>query len=555
MTAVIEHLKAQGEKLFNRGALPALWQEIAENFYPERADFTATRYLGTDFASNLVTSYPMMLRRDLANTFSSMLRPTAKPWFKIQTEKADKVDIESRQYLEWLTGLLKKAMYDRKAKFVRATKEGDNDFATFGQCVISSEMHYPQDGSGEHLLHRCWHLRDCAWAEDVTGTVNTIFRKWDTAQYIDVVNMFPKTVHNDVRDQARTTPFKELKVQHIVMPSYVYNQLDGVEKEIRQPFVSIYFDTEHDVILECVGRWVFNYTVPRWATVSGSQYAHSPATIAALPDGRLIQSVSLVLLEAGEKATNPPLIAVEDAVRSDLATMAGGVTWVDIDYDEKMGEVLRPISQDTKGLQFGLEMVRDLRLQMKDQFFLDKLNLPPTQGGRDMTAYEVAQRIQEFIRNALPLFEPVEVDYNGQICEVDLQLLMRADPTIVQRMPEALRGRDYEFQFESPLRDAVEKAKVGQFQEAQQIIATAQAIDPSTVFIVKGKTMTREVLEATVPASWINSEEESDKLAGNAAAQAQQQQMLDMLGKGAAAAKDLGSAAVDAASTMEVVAP
>jgi hypothetical protein len=54
--------------------------------------------------------------------------------------------------------------------------------------------------------------------------------------------------------------------------------------------------------------WSLIYVIPRWQTVSGSQYAYSPATVAALPDARLIQAMTLTFFEAGEKATNPPMV-------------------------------------------------------------------------------------------------------------------------------------------------------------------------------------------------------------------------------------------------------
>ena len=58
-----DDLIAQSEQLFGkRTALLSLWQCMADNFYPERADFTAVRNLGEDFASNLSTSYPIMAR-------------------------------------------------------------------------------------------------------------------------------------------------------------------------------------------------------------------------------------------------------------------------------------------------------------------------------------------------------------------------------------------------------------------------------------------------------------------------------------------------------------
>ncbi len=134
MTNVLDFIKQQSEKAFDRGALPSLWQEIAENFLPTRAEFTATRYMGTDFAANLTTSFPLIVQRDLGNTFPSMLRPTAKDWFKICAKQSgSRESTEHKQFYERLTSFLKNAMYDRAAMFSRATKEADGDFAAFGQ--------------------------------------------------------------------------------------------------------------------------------------------------------------------------------------------------------------------------------------------------------------------------------------------------------------------------------------------------------------------------------------------------------------------------------------
>ena len=39
----------RGMQLYNdRKAMTTLWQEISENFYPQRADFTLTRYIGEE---------------------------------------------------------------------------------------------------------------------------------------------------------------------------------------------------------------------------------------------------------------------------------------------------------------------------------------------------------------------------------------------------------------------------------------------------------------------------------------------------------------------------
>ena len=171
----IKQLHAMGEGLFNkRGLLLNLWQCIADNFYPERADFTIVRNLGAEFATNLMTSYPVLARRDLGNAFGSMLRPTAKEWKHIKTNNWEKIDRDGRAWLENATNVMTRAMYDKRSQFTRATKEADHDFAAFGQAVIQITLNKLANG----LVYRCWHLRDVAWRENEEGEVDTVFRKW-----------------------------------------------------------------------------------------------------------------------------------------------------------------------------------------------------------------------------------------------------------------------------------------------------------------------------------------------------------------------------------------
>lgn len=543
----IKAIKDHSEQLFGkRSNLLTLWQDIADQYYPERADFTTIRNVGDEMARNLMTSFPVIARRQLGDSFGAMLRPSAKEWFKIGTNRPDKEDTVGKQWLEWAGKFAKNVMYDRRGMFSRATKEADHDFAAFGQACLSIELNPQRNG----LLYRSWHLRDVAWMEGPTGSIETVYRKWKPT-CAELVKLFPKTVHQKVREKMIKEPFAEVNVIHCVMPSEDYAGMEG-GKQFRQPFVSCYIDVDNDCEMECVGAWTAHYVIPRWSTVSGSQYAHSPAVVAGLPDARLIQQVTRVLLEAGEKATNPPMLAVQEAIRGDVSIYAGGITWVDAEYDERLGEVLRPLTQDKSGLGFGMEMMQDLRTQLSDAFYLSKLNLPPV-GGPDMTAYEVGQRVQEFIRNALPLFEPMEQDYNGQVCDHTLELMLRASPELRNSVPKNLQGAEIRFTFESPLKDAIEKIKVGQFMEAQQVLAAAIQLDPSVALVLDNNKATRDVLGAVVPAAWLRTDADAQAMAAEQQAQQQSAQLLAMMEQGSVVAKNLGEASPTAGQGGEVM--
>lgn len=523
----------QGENLFSkRSTLMNLWQEIAENFYPERADFTITRTVGTNFADNLTTSYPLLVRRDLGNYFSFMLRPTDKSWFHMSVPENINQDSDARAWMDYATAIQRRAMYDRATLFIRATKEGDHDFASFGQCVISIELN--RDRS--NLLYRCWHLRDVAWSENADGKIGSVFRRWKpTAR--DLVNLFGASkLHAQTVRDAEKDPFKEADCRHMVV------EADMVDGSFNTPYVSIYYDVEHNHVIEQIGVYSPIYVIPRWQTVSQSQYAFSPATIAALPDARLLQAMTYTLLEAGEKHTNPPMIAVQEAIRSDVSVYAGGITWVDAAYDERLGEVLRPLTQDKSGMPLGIDMARDSRAMLAEAFYLNKLNLP--QRAPEMTAYEVGQRIQQYIRDALPLFEPMELEYNGAICEETFSLLLRngafGSP---YDLPKSLRGADIQFKFESPLHEAIEREKGNRLLEAEQFVAGAVQLDPSAVFLLDAKTALREVLNGIgVPASWVHTEEEVQAAVDQQNQQVETQQTLANMQQGADAAKTLGEA-------------
>ena len=309
-----------------------------------------------------------------------------------------------------------------------------------------------------------------------------------------------------------------------------------------RPYFSIYYDRENNHIMEAVPVWINEYRIPRWQMVSGSQYAFSPATITALPDARLIQSMAYTILEAGEKAVNPPIIATQDVVRSDVSMYAGGITWVDQEYDEKTGAALRPLTQDLRGLPFGQEMIEDSRGMIHQAFFLHKLNLP--ERAPEMTAYEVGQRVQEYIRGALPIFEPMEDEYNGSICDVTFETLFRAGQFgSPDDIPRSLRANGVEFIYRSPLHDAIEEQKGQKFLEAKALIAEALDVDQGSAYVLDTRVALRDAMDGIgVPAEWMHSDEDTESMIEAAADQEEQQVQLEQSVQASEAAKNTAMA-------------
>jgi hypothetical protein len=534
----ITSLTQRGDKLHSdKLTLNSLYQEISENFYPERADFTRTRYLGQEFASDLMSSYPVLVRRELGDAFSSMLRPTELSWFEITVEDDEDLDRASRTWLEHATRIQRRAMYDRVTQFVRATKQGDHDFATFGGAVISSEFDASAERGGA-MLYRTWHLRDCAWSEGYNGEIDELHINWNPTLR-ELSKRFPGKLHQSAQDALAKEPLRRIKCRRVMMLADDY---EAPGKRWPFKWISVYIDLENQHVLLEESLRTRQYVVPRWQTVSGSQYAFSPATIVGLPDARLIQAMTLTLLEAGEQAVRPPLLASADVIREDVQNYAGGITWIDADYDKRKQDVLRPLTEDKSGLPFGMDFADRIGHQLASVFYLNKLTLPPPQG--EMTAYETRQRIEEYLRVARPLFEPAETEYNGALCDSTFQELMpRGAFGPITQIPPQIAGRQVKFKFESPLHQAIERQDGVTFLEGSQLITSAMSLDGSARYIGDVRTALRDALHGIkFKGKWMRDVDEVDKLVKQAAAQEQEQQQALSMQQRASAVQQLGEA-------------
>lgn len=217
-----------------------------------------------------------------------------------------------------------------------------------------------------------------------------------------------------------------------------------------------------------------------------------------------------------------------------MNTYAGGITWVDAEYDERMGKALEPLMDVPPGLNWGDAREEKIERLISEAFFLNVIHLPEVTGGDKMTAYETQQRVEEYIRRALPLFEPMEVEYNGGLCEQTWNIafdLGAFGP--FEDMPEILRGREIDWRFESPLQAANDRVKSEAFAQAAQLLAQAAQIDPNVRFDLDIDKAFRDALGGVAPAAWIVPEDAAQAARQQAQETAAMEQAAAMLGGGA----------------------
>lgn len=532
----MQTLKKLCDKAFkDRGHTESLWQQIADQFYPERASFTRNLDSGDEFAQHLMTSAPIVCRRELGDAFSSMLRQGE--WFAPRTLEKDVDDVlEHRDFLDQrLSPLMRKLMKARGSGFDRATTAVDHDFAAFGNGAMSVEFNRTMSG----LLYRDWHLKDICWEQDETREVSAVYHRMKLSAS-EIMRRWPKVKDSTIRESAEKDPGKEFDIHRYVVSS----EMLGDERFEKFPFVSIFLEPKECDTLEMVGSPDTIYIIPRWKLLSGSSVGFSPAAMIALPDARMIQEMACILLESGQKAVDPAIVVNRNVFREDFDFEPSGITMADIDGD---GDIRKAFAELRTGGAVGqwMDQVMSVRNDLDVVWYRNLLKMPTTAHAK--TATEIEEIVADHLRRTLPLFQPVEAEWSFRICDMTMNRINQANLIPMTGVPPGLRGKEIRYEFVSPMSDLAEKKKVQIFMQAQQIIAAAAAIKPEIAEIVDWSEATRNALLAgQTPAGWLRSETEMQQIQAGQAQAAASQQLLASMQQGASVVKDLSQAGVAA---------
>lgn len=125
----------------------------------------------------------------------------------------------------------------------------------------------------------------------------------------------------------------------------------------------------------------------------------------------------------------------------------------------------------------------------------------------------------------------MEDEYNSALCNETFDQLLRGGAFgSPQDWPRAMQGIDVDFRFESPLHDLIDQQKSNTWSQAQGTLGETIALDPTAIFVVDAKKALRDSLEGIgVPAAWMHSEDEVEKMVEiNAEQEAEAEQLEQM---------------------------
>jgi hypothetical protein len=504
-------------KTAKSGWLPH-WQEVGEIYLPRQANFTMESSPGSRHVDEIFDSTPMQARRALSTSVDALLKPKTAQWFEITLGDESLMEIhEVKQWLEETGRRLFRAMYNPHARFIQRSGEVDDELVTFG----TGGLFIGESETLSQFLFKSIPLRSFAIAESSAGIIDTVFieekltARQAQQRYGDKIGLKTKEALGVSGKQEEKFPFLQA-----IYPRSNRNstQLDNLNFPWAEDVIDI--KSEHRVLES--GFQEFPCSFPRWDTTAGEVYGRSPAML-ALGDSLTLQVMGETILRAGQLAVDPVLLTADDSVFGDVVSFPGGIVSYDAEVAKDLNRVpVEPLNTGAN-IRLGREMQNDVRDQVWNAFFRSVLQLP--EGTPQMTATEVLERKEQFVRGIGPVFGRLETDYLAMTVERCFNIMQRnggfADP------PEILLDKSPTFRMQSPVERARKQVELAGLARSLDLLTPLIEQDPTLLDNFDTDEITRDVPDISgMPARWIRTK---DAVAEKREARANQQQQSQQL--------------------------
>lgn len=386
----------RAKKHFNsdeRLAAEATWQSICKFVIPNQLiNFSQAENQspGARRGAGVYTSEAMIANRDLAAFIKDFSDPTERPTFRFVKEDLNN-NGEAVRWLEKSTYLLHHHLTE--SNLDSESSKAYSMFPALGNMVLLQETKQTGNGFGGFIF-KSIHLAEIAWAENIEGKVDTIFRKLKLTvkQAIEFFGL--ENLSDEIKKEASEMKLdKHHKFYHCVYPRVHTKVGEGKSNLVfntEMPFTSVYIeDCGKPTVVKEEGYHEFPVFVTRWDTCPGEVTGRGPGHLAE-PEIRTLNTFIELSLIALDSAVNDPiLVSVQNAANT-LDFSSNSVNFLN---DVNGVRTLRSNGASNIGtLDYGRQKFTET---IQKIFYLDKLYLPPRTETGEMSAYEVSRRMEQ----------------------------------------------------------------------------------------------------------------------------------------------------------------
>lgn len=470
------------------------WQTLAYYCLPLKSHITADQTPGAFLPPDVYDSTAIHAAQIFASGMYAYMTNPASRWFGLAFSDPA-LNETKRGWLREQEDIIYEVLAN--SNFYQPVHEIYVDLIVFGTANM-----YEEEDPDDYVRFYSRDLAESCIVENARGIVDTNFRTFELTARQAVEKWGLKRVSEEVRKcvleaQKGDELFEFL---HVVQPRH---ERDVAKQDAKNlPWESVYIDKKAKKKMQVGGYHEFPFFVPRFTKRANSPYGYSNSMV-ALPDIKMLNSMSYTILKAEEKMVDPPLQGPDDGYILPLDTSPGALNY----HRTEMGEKDRfmPL-YDTRihNLDAAMLETKTRRESIQRAFFVDLFLLMVNRP--KMTATEVVERVDEKMLILSPMLGRLMKEFLQPSIARTFNILARGG---VIRIPEELRDKQYTIRYVSPLARAQKAAETRSIVEYAELIMGIAKAKEDILDTVNFDRMGKEVAKLDeIPPSILNSDDE-----------------------------------------------
>jgi hypothetical protein len=373
----MEILDRYRQAVTDRGQWNNTFQEVGKYVWPDARTIVKSSQnpdSGQVLTVDISDSTAIKASRRMTAGIFSYLMPVGVKWFELKpANKSLEQDREIQRKLSASVDALHSAIW--RSNFQREMFMTIRSLVVFGTgCIAVYKVN-------DELVYRNYHIADIFFEENKDGVIDVVFRRmYYTARQMKQKFTTVPTVVQQALDSKDFT--KKFEVVHAVYPRTDYDD----SKVDNKKFVSEYILVEDESVLEQGGYDSMPYLIGRFDKSPDELMGRSPA-IELLPDIKMVNRLRETFVVSSEKQAIGTLIVEDDSVIGQPAVGSGDV------IIKRAGAPDPTILESGSNPALTAEVLTAERQGIMEGFYNDLFDALAQY--RNMTAYEVSQRVEE----------------------------------------------------------------------------------------------------------------------------------------------------------------
>lgn len=496
-------IEAQERRISRRSVWETHWQECLDYIIPRKGDVVTKNIDGEKKGIELYDSTATLANELLASALHGMLTNPSTRFFDLVFGDPEFDDDDMVK--EWLQEVANRMfMVLNNSNFQTEIHEIYLDLGALGTAALFMGEH---DENVVHFSAR--HMKEITVEENNLGLIDSVDRLFEWKPRHIIQEFGEDKVPPFVLEAHRKGCEDLWQVIHATYP---------VPDGKPHPVASCYVLKEQQFVLHEGGFHEEPWAVPRWTKTSGETYGRGPG-MNVLPDTKMANAMMKTIIEGGQMAVKPPLQVPDDGVVGRVRLTPSGLTVV-----RAGAEQIRPLIAGDTRIDYGFELVNDVRQRIRQGFLTDKIQLNQSQG-TPKTATEIDQIVDQSLRFMGPVLGRQHFELLRPMINRVFGIMNRRG--LLPEAPAKIQGKKFDVRYSSVVARAQRMAEGSNLNRAIAAIAPILQLDPKAALLINSFDAVRYILDIYgAPQKVIRNQKELQTELGKLAdAQAQQAQI------------------------------